>query len=233
MMDDFTKDSVIYDYRVEVDQSGPQHILLKTEKYHGEPFEYTIKINTITNTIELHDDVGNEIWIDTLLNRIRLFNQDLTRITIDKKTVEISIDSGSSTNLNPTDIVSFAPTYYKVHNTDKAEIVIDKKNIEIKAPDHFILSTDSGSKIELSKTEVKLDAPSISLKTAGVDTSIDEINAKASAAETKAAAAESAAAASSQAAASAATDLSAAIARIDILEASITELSDRITALGG
>lgn len=64
-----------------------KHVTFSTAKANGEPYQYTVQINTKEGAITIMDDVGNFIELDSGERRITLQNQDDSFLTIDKRTM--------------------------------------------------------------------------------------------------------------------------------------------------
>jgi hypothetical protein len=64
-----------------------KNIRFHTAKNDGEPFAYTLQLNTKTGFFTLTDDVGNYILLDSEKTRIRLENKDKTFIDLNRKSI--------------------------------------------------------------------------------------------------------------------------------------------------
>lgn len=71
-------------YSFELSSHG-KYINIHTSKANGEPFEYTIQINTDVGAITITDDVGNYLELDSQENKITSKNVDGTEWVLDKK----------------------------------------------------------------------------------------------------------------------------------------------------
>jgi hypothetical protein len=80
----FTK---LSSYWIEV-STKKQHIWLKTTKSNGEPFEYDIKIDTMKGFVEIKDDIGNKILLDSAASTITL--ESNTTVTIKSSSIHLS-----------------------------------------------------------------------------------------------------------------------------------------------
>lgn len=60
-----------------------------TTNLNGEPFTYTIELDTDFGRFTILDDVGNVIQLDSKNTRILLENKDKTRIVLDKKNIDV------------------------------------------------------------------------------------------------------------------------------------------------
>lgn len=70
-------------YSLEVSTHG-SHITLHTTKANGEPFEYTLQLNTKTGKFFITDDVGNTVTLDSAKTAIQAINKDMTEVTLNK-----------------------------------------------------------------------------------------------------------------------------------------------------
>lgn len=64
--------------------SKNKHITLQTSKANGEPFAYTVQINTEDGNMTSGDDVGNITWLDSANTVIGMENANGTLFKIDK-----------------------------------------------------------------------------------------------------------------------------------------------------
>lgn len=67
-----------------------QQVVIQTSKSNGESFEYTFKIDTSESTVEIKDDIGNSIKLDSKNNSISI--NTLEKVEITTKTVNVSCD---------------------------------------------------------------------------------------------------------------------------------------------
>lgn len=74
-------------YSLELDTKYHRHILLRTSKTTGEKYQYQIKIDADTNSIQLCDDIGNQIYIDSAVPRVFLTNSSGAYIDIAKDSI--------------------------------------------------------------------------------------------------------------------------------------------------
>lgn len=74
-----------------------KHITLKTTKSDGEPFAYTLELNTKQGFFCLTDDDGNYIFLNSKKRHIRAENKDRSFIELDKRI--INIESRDEINL--------------------------------------------------------------------------------------------------------------------------------------
>lgn len=72
-------------YFIEMDTLHGKHILLSTSKSDGEKYRYFIRVDSITNSVKIFDDSGNEIILESDVPRIRAKNRDGTFIDLFKK----------------------------------------------------------------------------------------------------------------------------------------------------
>lgn len=73
-------------YTLEVSTHGG-HITLHTTQANGEPFEYTIQLNTKDGSFFITDNEDNTIILDSAERIIKAINADNTEVTIDKQTI--------------------------------------------------------------------------------------------------------------------------------------------------
>lgn len=69
-----------------------KHVTIGTSKANGEPYAYTIQINTKVGAIYLTDDVNNLIELDSSNNRIQLKNADDSFVKVERKGIDIKAD---------------------------------------------------------------------------------------------------------------------------------------------
>lgn len=62
-------------------------VTFQTTKSDGEPFAYTVQIDTKTGVVTIADDIGNYIQLDSADKRITLENADESNINVDKLTI--------------------------------------------------------------------------------------------------------------------------------------------------
>lgn len=73
-------------YSIELDsRDGKKNITIRTSKGGGEEFQYCIKLDAGSGTIQMCDDADNEFFLDTKEKIVRLRNSDGSMITVDKK----------------------------------------------------------------------------------------------------------------------------------------------------
>lgn len=80
-----TEDNV---YMVTV-STHDKHITISTTKSDGEPFAYTLQLNTKEGFFVLQDDADNYFFLDSKNRRIKLHNSDKTLVELDKRVVNI------------------------------------------------------------------------------------------------------------------------------------------------
>lgn len=92
-------------------------VTLKTSKANGEPYAYTVQINTKTGMIGMTDDVGNYFELNSKESRLKLQNVDKSYISIEKQWIDMKADKyikmtvGSTTfELTPTTIAGNTTT---------------------------------------------------------------------------------------------------------------------------
>lgn len=77
-------------YTIDLDTLYNKHILLRTSKSAGEPFQYVIDIDAANSTIHICDDINNQILLDSKVPRILLSNSEGAFIDIAKRNVLIT-----------------------------------------------------------------------------------------------------------------------------------------------
>lgn len=95
-------------YEIEVDTKYNKHILLRTTKGDGEAFAYTIKIDAVSNTVSIMDDIGNSIIIDSNKPSITLLNSDKTQVKLEK--ADILMEALGSITMRAREIIQDTPT---------------------------------------------------------------------------------------------------------------------------
>lgn len=80
----FDKESAYY---LEI-STEENFIQLKTTKSNNESFEYSFKIDTNDSTVEINDDIGNSIKLDSKNNKVSI----ITLESIDLTTKDVNID---------------------------------------------------------------------------------------------------------------------------------------------
>lgn len=70
-------------YSLEVSTHG-KHITLHTTQANGEPFEYTLQLDTDKGKFFLTDQVGNTVTLDSAKTQIQAINKDMTEVTLEK-----------------------------------------------------------------------------------------------------------------------------------------------------
>jgi hypothetical protein len=80
-----TKDNT---YFLEI-SSHNKMITFSTSQDMGEPFAYIGQLNTGEGYFHLHDDVGNEILLDSTNTHIKLYNKDTTLVELNKKDINM------------------------------------------------------------------------------------------------------------------------------------------------
>lgn len=71
--------------------SHRKHVTLHTSKANGEPFEYTLQINTGEGSVTITDDGGNWVQLDSAARRLQMVNADGSSIDMNKKNLTISV----------------------------------------------------------------------------------------------------------------------------------------------
>lgn len=67
-----------------------KQVLIKTSKANGEPFAYTIRIDTAGGTISINDDVGNRVFIDSATPQVQMNNKDGAVVNLFQKNATIA-----------------------------------------------------------------------------------------------------------------------------------------------
>ena len=62
-------------------------ITLSTSKANGEPYAYTVQINTGEGRVVIQDDIGNSFTLDSVARLIELINADGARLALDRKDI--------------------------------------------------------------------------------------------------------------------------------------------------
>ena len=70
-------------YSLEVSTHG-KHITLHTTQANGEPFEYTLQLDTAAGKFFITDQVGNTLTLDSTKTVLQAINKDLTEVTLNK-----------------------------------------------------------------------------------------------------------------------------------------------------
>lgn len=70
-------------YTIELSTHG-KHITLHTTQANGEPFEYSLQLNTADGLFFITDQDGNSIQLNSAERIIKAINSDATEVTIDK-----------------------------------------------------------------------------------------------------------------------------------------------------
>jgi len=82
--EDFEELNVENSYFVEISTHG-KHITLNTSKANGEPFGYTIQLNTGEGNFTVTDDVGNYFILNSKDTLLHLQNKDGSLLKLDKR----------------------------------------------------------------------------------------------------------------------------------------------------
>lgn len=77
-------------YTIDLDTLYNKHILLRTSKSAGEPFQYVIDIDAAKSTIHICDDANNQILLDSNVPRILLSNSEGAFVDVAKRNVVIT-----------------------------------------------------------------------------------------------------------------------------------------------
>jgi len=67
-----------------------KYIHLHTSNANGEPYQYDIQINTEAGFIQIQDDQGNYIKLDTPAHQISMVNQDGSVVEVNKTNINLS-----------------------------------------------------------------------------------------------------------------------------------------------
>ena len=79
-----------YNYVLEVDARVNKRILISTNKLNGEQFKYTLLMDAINNVLNLEDDVGNSITMNSSSGTVEMKNTGGATITLSGNTVTIN-----------------------------------------------------------------------------------------------------------------------------------------------
>lgn len=69
-----------------------------TSSANGEPFEYTVQINTAEGSVNIVDDIGNEFILDSAASRVFMKNSSGSVVDINKKSIILTSDSSVKIN---------------------------------------------------------------------------------------------------------------------------------------
>jgi hypothetical protein len=69
-----------------------RHITLGTSQANGEPFAYTFQFNTGEGAVNLIDNIGNQIELDSRDRRLQLKNADGSFVKVEKKVITTKAD---------------------------------------------------------------------------------------------------------------------------------------------
>lgn len=93
------------------------YINLQTTKANGEPYAYTVQINSKEGNVSITDDVGNFFELNSKETRVRLRNANDSYINIEKQTIDMKADEyiqmtvgGTTHKWTPTSITSKTQT---------------------------------------------------------------------------------------------------------------------------
>lgn len=93
-------------------------ITLMTSKANGEPYKYTLQINTKDGFIGVQDDVGNYFELNSKETRLRLQNANNSFINIEKQWIDLKADQyiqmtvgGTTYRMTPTTVDQQTTTY--------------------------------------------------------------------------------------------------------------------------
>ncbi|HFH4531996.1 TPA: hypothetical protein ACGJ7A_004672 [Pseudomonas aeruginosa] len=87
-----------------------KHVTIGTSKANGEPYRYSVQINTGTGAVYILDDIGNRFELVSKDKRLMLMNADNSFVKVEKKAIDLNADQyikltsgGSTLELNPTE----------------------------------------------------------------------------------------------------------------------------------
>lgn len=114
------------------------YINLRTSKANGEPFSYTLQINTKDGIVGLQDDVGNYFELNSKETRLQLRNVDNSFVKIEKQEIDLNADKrirftvgGTTMELTPETIAS--RTQRQTHDATTIGMTA-ASSIELSAP---------------------------------------------------------------------------------------------------
>lgn len=112
------------------------YVNFQTSKANGEPFAYTVQINTKDGVVAVQDDVGNYFELSSKETRLRLQNANNSYLNIEEQNIEMKADNsikfivGSTTyEMRPDSIASSTTTHT---TTASASITLDAPHITAK-----------------------------------------------------------------------------------------------------
>jgi hypothetical protein len=122
-------------YVVEV-STHQKTITLTTVKTNGEPFAYTMQLNTDVGAFTLTDDVGNYIQLDSADTAITFENANKTHMRLDKDEIyakaitniwyeageNFTLDAGDSISVSAVNSISFKCTDYNVNASSTVNV---------------------------------------------------------------------------------------------------------------
>jgi len=119
------------------------YVNLQTTKANGEPFAYTIQINTKDGQVAVTDDVGNFFEINSKETRVRLRNANDSFINVEKQWIDFKADKyikmtvgGTTHEWTPNSISSKTQTYTSESTTTtikaSGSMTLDAPNITAK-----------------------------------------------------------------------------------------------------
>ena len=98
-------------YFFEISTHG-KYVHFHTSKNDGEPFAYDFQVNTGNGFVQIRDDVGNLIELDSANTKITAYNVDESYIRLDKKVIDIhaldsiNITAGKTINLKAGEVIN-------------------------------------------------------------------------------------------------------------------------------
>jgi len=162
------KDDLSNAYFLEVSTHN-KTITLQTSQANGEPFGYTLQLNTDEGIFVLKDTDENEIYLNSAETIIGFINANLTELRLDKKNIiayapdSITMTAVNNINLNCKDLV------VKASNS----VSVETKATSIKSSATIALETSAltmaGDTIAMEAKSIALAAPAVKLDAAVVD----------------------------------------------------------------
>ncbi|MFO5452878.1 hypothetical protein ACLBO7_30440, partial [Klebsiella pneumoniae] len=69
-----------------------KNVTIGTSKANGEPYRYSVQINTGTGAVYIHDDIGNRFELVSKDKRLMLMNADNSFVKVEKKAIDLMTD---------------------------------------------------------------------------------------------------------------------------------------------
>lgn len=100
-----------------------KQVTLKTNKSDGEPFGYTIQVNTKSGAVIIEDDVGNLIQLDSSTNTIELTSNAGSSLLMNENIVmdskgDITLNAGGKINMIATGAYNVQSANYLIKSTN-------------------------------------------------------------------------------------------------------------------